>query len=69
MISEKELKHLRLQAWLREHKCDDLEYLGEKEGDHWYRIGPHEITSDQFEDIELVEDLSNEYQVAKNYYW
>lgn len=55
MISEKELKHLRLQAWLRENKCDDLEYLGEKAGDYWYRIGPYEITSDEFEDIELVE--------------
>ena len=54
MITEKELKHYRLQAWLREHKCDDIEYLGEKSGDYWYRIGPHEITSDQFNDIKLV---------------
>ena len=54
MITKKELKHYRLQAWLREHKCDDIEYLGEKSGDYWYRIGPHEITSDQFNDIKLV---------------
>jgi len=54
MISQKELKHMRLQAWMRENKCDDIEYLGEKDGDYWYRIGPHEITSDQFEDIEFV---------------
>jgi len=54
MITEKELKHHRLQAWLREHRCDDIEYLGEKDGDYWYRIGTHEITSDQFEDIEFV---------------
>jgi hypothetical protein len=53
-ISQSELKHQRLQAWLREHKCDDIEYLGEKSGEYWYRIGPHEITSDQFEDIEFV---------------
>ena len=54
MITEKKLKHYRLQAWLREHMCDDIEYLGEKSGDYWYRIGPHEITSDQFNDIKLV---------------
>jgi len=48
---------MRLQAWLRENKCDDLEYLGEKDGDYWYRVGPHEITSDQFEDIELVGEV------------
>jgi hypothetical protein len=28
MISRDELMHHRLQAWLRENKCDDLEYLG-----------------------------------------
>ena len=57
MISQKELKHMRLQAWLREHKCDEIKYLGERDGDYWYRIGPHEITSDQFEDIELVGEV------------
>tara|TARA_B100000035_G_scaffold273531_1_gene249414 strand:- start:1519 stop:1710 length:192 start_codon:yes stop_codon:yes gene_type:complete len=57
MISEKELKHHRLQAWLREHKCDDIEYLGKKGEDWWYRIGPHEITSDQFEDIEFAGEV------------
>ena len=36
MITEKELKHHRLQA---------------------YRIGPHEITSDQFEDIEFAGEV------------
>ena len=56
MITQKELKHMRLQAWMRENKCDDIEYLGEKDGNYWYRIGPHEITSDQFEDIELVSE-------------
>jgi len=39
MISQKELKHMRLQAWMRENKCDDIEYLGVKDGDYWYRIG------------------------------
>ena len=54
MITQKELKHHRLQAWLRENKSKDIEYLGMKDGDYWYRIGEHEITSDQFEDIEFV---------------
>jgi len=53
-ISQTELKHQRLQAWLREHKCDDIEYLGNKQGEHWYRVGEYEITADQFEDIEFV---------------
>jgi hypothetical protein len=53
-ISTAELKHQRLQAWLREHSCDDIEYLGERDNQYWYRIGPHEVTSDQFEDIEFV---------------
>lgn len=57
MISQKELKHLRLQAWMRENKCQDIEYLGEKNGNYWYRIGTHKITSDQFEDIELVSEV------------
>ena len=28
MISKAELMHHRLQAWMRENKCDDIEYLG-----------------------------------------
>lgn len=54
MISRNELMHHRLQAWLRENSCDEFEYLGQKEGKHWYRIGPHEVTADQVEDIEFV---------------
>ena len=26
-----DLMHMRLQAWLREHTCEDIAYLGEKE--------------------------------------
>ena len=48
-ISSAELMHHRLQAWLRENKCKDIEYLGERksyksgESQHFYRIGEHEV--------------------------
>lgn len=57
MISRDELMHLRLQAWLRENNSDDLEYLGDRDGKHWYRIGPHEVSADQVEDLELVGEV------------
>lgn len=61
MISKNDLMHHRLQAWLRENKCDDFEYIGEHPDvfgvmTHWYRIGDAEVTVDQIEDIELVEE-------------
>ena len=55
MISKSELMHHRLQAWLRENRSDDVEYLGEHQGEHWYRFGEHEVTVDCVEGIELVE--------------
>ena len=60
MISRDELMHHRLQAWLRENKCDDLEYLGFYSDilgvdKHWYRIAEHEVTVDCIEDLELVD--------------
>ena len=60
MISRDELMHHRLQAWLRENKCDDIEYLGFYEDTlgvdkHWYRIAEHEVTVDCIEDLELVD--------------
>jgi len=60
MISRDELMHHRLQAWLRENKCDDIEYLGEYEDTlgimkYWYRIADHEVTVDCIEDLELVD--------------
>jgi len=60
MISRDELMHHRLQAWLRENKCEDLEYLGFYEDTlgvhkHWYRIADHEVTVDCIEDLELVD--------------
>ena len=59
MISRDELMHHRLQAWLRENKSDDLEYLGERPDicgiiHHWYRVGEHEVTVDCIDSIELV---------------
>ena len=60
MISRDDLMHHRLQAWLRENKCDDIEYLGEYEDvlgimKHWYRIDEHEVSIDCIEDLELVD--------------
>ena len=49
-----ELMHLRLQAWMREHKCDDIEYLGVREGEHYYRIAEHEVPVSSIEDLEQV---------------
>ena len=65
MISRDDLMHHRLQAWLRENKCDDLEYLGfypdilgvEK---HWYLIGKtHEVSVDCIGDLELIDAESD----------
>ena len=53
--------HHRLQAWLRENKCKDIEYLGERESyksgkkQHFYRIGEHEVPVDAIEELEMVE--------------
>ena len=53
--------HKRLQAWLRENQCDEFEYLGVRPDamgmpKHWYRIADHEVTADQVEDLELMDD-------------
>jgi hypothetical protein len=35
---------------------DQMKYLGERAGHHWYLIdGQHEVSADQFEDFEVVE--------------
>ena len=52
--NDSELMHLRLQAWLREHSCDDIEYLGVREGEHYYRIAEHEVPVSSIEDLEQV---------------
>ena len=60
-ISSADLMHHILQAWLRENKCKDIEYLGERESyksgkkQHFYRIGEHEVPVDAIEELEMVE--------------
>ena len=59
-ISKSDLMHHRLQAWLRDHTCQDIEYLGEQEDHngemkHLYRIGEHKVFHDQVEELEMVE--------------
>ena len=35
---------------------DQMKYLGERAGHHWYLIdGQHEVSSEQLEDFEVVE--------------
>tara|TARA_B100000902_G_scaffold240702_1_gene227989 strand:+ start:16355 stop:16537 length:183 start_codon:yes stop_codon:yes gene_type:complete len=52
--SDDELKHLQLQAMLRENTFSNKElmYLGEREGDHWYLIGGmHEVPVSEIIDV------------------
>lgn len=52
--SDDELKHLQLQAMLRENTFSDKElmYLGERKGDHWYLIGGmHEVPVSEIIDV------------------
>ena len=65
MISRDELMHHRLQAWLRENKCEEFEYLGERPDalgitQHWYSIAGTEVTADQIEELDLMEDAESE---------
>jgi hypothetical protein len=56
--SKAELMHLKIQAAMRENVFaeDQMKYLGEKEGHHWYLIdGQHEVSTDQFEEFEIEE--------------
>ena len=65
MPTKSELMHYRLQAWLRENQCDEFEYLGERPDSlgipqHWYRIADVEVTADQVEELELMDDAESE---------
>ncbi len=51
MPTKSELMHYRLQAWLRENQCEEFEYL---------RIADHEVTVDQVEELELMDDAESE---------
>jgi hypothetical protein len=53
-----ELIHFKIQAAMREHSFgeDQMKYLGERDGTHWYLVGgEHEVSVDQFEEFEMVE--------------
>jgi hypothetical protein len=56
--SKSELMHLRLQAWMREWNCGDIEYLGVKNyngtPEHFYKIDTHEVPVCNIEDFEQV---------------
>ena len=57
--NKEELIHLQIQAAMRENAFggNQMKYLGEKHGHHWYLIdGKHEVSSDQFESFEMVDD-------------
>jgi hypothetical protein len=56
--SKAELIHLKIQAAMRENVFaeNQIKYLGERAGHHWYLIdGQHEVSDDQFEDFEVNE--------------
>jgi hypothetical protein len=56
--TKEELIHLKIQAAMRENVFaeDQMKYLGERAGHHWYLIdGQHEVSSDQLEDFGVVE--------------
>ena len=53
-----ELTHMQLQAMLRENSFpeDELKYLGERDGEHYYLIaGEHEVPVSAIEDLDQVE--------------
>jgi hypothetical protein len=53
-----ELIHLKIQAAMRENVFaeDQMKYLGERDGTHWYLIdNQHEVSAEQFEDFEVTE--------------
>tara|TARA_B100001939_G_scaffold337710_1_gene342406 strand:- start:36 stop:221 length:186 start_codon:yes stop_codon:yes gene_type:complete len=57
--TQAELTHLQLQAMLRENSFPDNElmYLGEREGEHWYLIaGEHEVPVSAIEDLTQVDE-------------
>ncbi len=57
--TQAELTHLQLQAMLRENSFpeEELKYLGEREGEHWYLIaGEHEVPVSAIEDLTQVND-------------
>ena len=57
--SHGDLVHLKIQAAMREwdFPVNQLEYLGERDNEHWYRIaGTHEVPASMLEGFERAED-------------
>ena len=57
--TQEELIHLKIQAAMREHAFpkEEMMYLGERAGHHWYLIGgEHEVSANQIEDFENVNE-------------
>jgi hypothetical protein len=59
--TKEELIHLKIQAAMRENIFaeDQMKYLGERAGHHWYLIaGEHEVSANQIEDFEMDESVN-----------
>jgi len=56
MTTKSELMHWRLQALIREHSFPDLEYIGEDDRGHKYRIGNAEVYAEQITELDAVEE-------------
>ena len=60
-MKKSELIHHRLQAMLREHTFNDLEYLGKRKSyksgnlEHWYNIGGNEVPVDAIMELDSRE--------------
>jgi len=58
--SKSDLIHYKIQAAMRENVFDEdqMKYLGIREdGKHWYLVGgEHEVSVDQFEEFEKIDD-------------
>lgn len=58
-VSRSELVHHQIQAIMREEhfENDQLMYLGKRDNQHWYLIGgEHEVSADQIENMEEIND-------------
>jgi len=58
-ISRGELIHYKIQAAMREYNfpSNELMYLGEREGDHWYLIaGEYEVPAHMIEGFDKEEE-------------
>ena len=58
-VSKEDLIHHQLQSIIRDNNIphDELKYLGEKAGHHWYLIdGRHEVPSCDIMDVDEVDE-------------